>query len=92
MRFSNKKEAFINMVEGVALAISLGAVFLQIWVLISALEMYFERKYEHLLPSVILSGVALMACGLSVYLTKIKFLKGMTDGRSSTYQNKASEV
>lgn len=92
MRFSNKKEAFINMVEWVALAMSLGAVFLQIWVLISALEMYFEKRYEHLLPSVILSAAALLVCGLSVYLTKIKFLEGMADGRSDTYQNKASDV
>jgi hypothetical protein len=90
MRFSNKKEEFVNMVEGVALVISLGAVFLQIWVLISALEMYFEKEYDHLLPSVILSAAALFACGLSVYLTKIKFLKGMADGRSETYQNKTS--
>ncbi len=90
MRFANKKEDFVRTVEGVALLISLGAVFLQIWVLISALEAYFQGKLEHLFPSVILSGVALSACGFSIFLTKLKFLKGMTEGRSQTYQKKTS--
>ncbi len=70
MRFADKRQEFIRSVESVALLISLGAVFLQIWVLISALEAYFQGKFEHLGPSVILSALALAACGLSVFLTK----------------------
>ena len=88
MRFSNKKEDFVRTVETVALLISLGAIFLQIWVLLSGIESYFKGKYENLLPSVILSGLAFAACGFSVFLTNIDFLKGMTEGRSKTYQKK----
>ena len=86
MRFANKGEDFTRTVEGVALLISLGAVFLQIWVLISSLEAYFQCKFAHLFPSVVLSGLALTACGFSIYLTKIGFLKGTNEGRSQTYE------
>ena len=88
MRFSNKKEDFANTVETVALMISLGAIFLQIWVLISGIESYLKGKYINLLPSVILSGLAFMACSISVLLTNLNFLKGLTEGRTKTYQNK----
>ena len=86
MRFANKKEDFIQTVETVALIVSLGAVFFQIWILISSLDAYFKGKYANLLPSVLLSGVALMAGAISVFLTKLNFLKGITEGRSKTYQ------
>ncbi|MBP9855157.1 MAG: hypothetical protein KBD53_09865 [Candidatus Omnitrophica bacterium] len=88
MRFSNKKEEFIHTIETVALIISVGAIFLQIWVLLSGIETYLKGKYTNLLPSVILSGLAFIACGVSVLLTNIDFLKGMMEGRSKTYQKK----
>ena len=88
MRFSNKKEDFANTVETVALMISLGAIFLQIWVLISGIETYFKGNYANLFPSVILSGVAFVACIISVFLTNLNFYKGMTEGRTKTYQKK----
>ncbi len=90
MRFSNKKEDFVRTIETVALVISFGAIFLQIWILLSGIEAYFKGKYSNLLPSVILSGLAFMACGVSVLLTNIDFFKGMTEGRSKTYQKKNS--
>lgn len=86
MRFADKREDFVRSVETMALLLSLGAVFLQIWILISALEADFKGQYEHLGPSVILSALALAACSVSVFLTKLPFLKGMTEGRSKTYQ------
>ncbi len=86
MRFADKREDFVRSVETVALLLSVGAVFLQIWVLISALEAYFKGDYEHLGYSVILSALALAACSVSVFLTKLPFLKGMTEGRGKTYQ------
>ncbi len=86
MRFSNKKEDFANTVETVGLMISLGAIFLQIWVLISGIEALFKGKYANLLPSVILSGLAFFACGMSVFLTQLSFLKGLTTGRTKIYQ------
>ena len=88
MRFANKKEDFASMVETVSLIISLGAIFLQIWVLISGIESYFKGKYINLLPGVILSGLAFIACGVSVFLTNLDFLKGMAEGRTKTYQKK----
>ncbi len=88
MRFSNKKQDFMRTMETVALIISLGAIFLQIWVLLSGIEAYSKGQYANLLPSVILSGLAFAACGVSVLLTKIDFLKGMTESRSRTYKNK----
>ena len=90
MRFSNKREEFVGMVETVALTLSLGAVFLQIWILLTAVEAYLNGDFKNLLPSVLLSALAFMACGLSVYLTKIQFAKGITQGRSKTYQNKST--
>lgn len=91
MRFSNKKEDFVRTMETMALLISLGAIFFQIWVLLSGIEAYLKGKYANLLPSVILSGLAFMACGVSVLLTNMNFLKGMREGRSKTYQKKTSE-
>lgn len=88
MRFENKKENFVRAIETVALFISLGAIFLQIWILISGLESYFNDRHEHLMPSVVLSGLAFMACGLGVLLTNLDFLKGMSEGRTKTYQKK----
>lgn len=72
MRFANKREDFIRTVETVGLVISLGAVFFQIWVLISALEASFNGKFSNLFPSVILSGLALLASFSSILLTKVK--------------------
>jgi len=78
MRFSNKKEDFSHMVETVGLITSLGAVFLQVWVLLSGIESYLSGKYENLLPSVILSGVAFLASGGSVLLINITQPKDRT--------------
>ena len=88
MRFQNKNEEFLSSVATFCLILSLGAVFLQIWVIISAIEAYFQGKVEHLLPAVILSGLAFAGCGISALLTGIDFLKGMAEGRTRTYQKK----
>jgi hypothetical protein len=86
MRFADKKEEFARTIETVALIISLGAIFLQIWVLLSGIESYLAGNYENLLPSVILSGLAFTACAIGVLLTNMNFLKGITEGHSKTYQ------
>lgn len=88
MKFVNKREDITSTIETVALLISLGAIFLQIWVLISAIETFLKGNFSQLFPSVILSGLAFLACGFSVFLTNIEFLKGMSEGRSKTYQKK----
>ncbi len=88
MRFANKKEDFLRTVEAVGLIISMGAVFLQIWILLSGIESFFKGNYSNLFPSMILSGFAFLACLFSIFLTKIDFLKGMNEGRSKSYQKK----
>lgn len=88
MRFENKKEQFFQTIQWVALIISLGAIFFQIWVLISAVDAYLKGRDVILFPSMILSGLALLACGVSVALTNLNFLKGIRVGRSKTYEIK----
>ncbi len=85
MRFADKKEQFIRTIEMVSLTISLGAVFFQIWILITALEAFFRGQYKVLLPSLILSGLAFLACAVGALLTNIPFLKGIYAGRSQNY-------
>lgn len=86
MRFSNKRENFAQTTETMALIISLGAIFFQIWVLFSAIESFFRGQYTNLLPSVILSALAFLAAGVAVILTNINSFKGATEGRTKTYQ------
>lgn len=88
MRFENKQEQFVQTIERVALIISLGAIFFQIWVLISGIEAYLNGRDVILFPSMLLSGLALLACGVSVALTNLNFLKGNRVGRSKTYDIK----
>ncbi len=85
MRFENKREQFTQMVERLGMVISLGAIFLQIWVLTNGVEAYLRGRDAILFPSMLLSGLALLACGVSVALTNLNFLKGLRVGRSTTY-------
>lgn len=86
MRFKNKIEEFHHTLEFLCVIISLGAVFFQIWILISAVQAYFEGKFVNLLPAVILSAVAFLFCGVSALLTGVDPMKGITRGRTKTYQ------
>lgn len=86
MKFKNKLEEFHNTLEFLCVIISLGAVFFQIWILISAVQAYFDGKFNNLFPSVILSGIAFIACGISALLTGANPMKGVTQGRTKTYQ------
>ena len=71
MKFSDKREEFIHTIETVCLFISLGAIFFQIWILLSAIESSFKGNFTSLLPSMILSGLAFITCGVSVLLTNM---------------------
>lgn len=57
------------MIENVCLILSLGAIFVQIWVLMSAVESYLEGETSHLLGAGVLSGIALLCCGLTALTT-----------------------
>lgn len=86
MRFPNKKQEFHNMLEFICLILSMGAVFLQIWILIAGIQAYFEGRFENILPAVILSGAAFLLCGVSALLTGVDPMSGITQGRTKTYQ------
>lgn len=73
------------MVEVVCLILSCGAVLLQIWILSSAIETWFEGIIHGLVASVILSGMALSACLLTAWTTTFDFTKGISEGRTVTY-------
>lgn len=88
MKFENKREKFVEMTERVGLIVSLGAILLQIWVLISGIEAYLGGRDAFLFPGMLLSALALLACGVSVMLTHLDFLKGIRTGRSKTYTTK----
>lgn len=85
MRFKDKKQEIQGMVESVCLFLSGGAVFLQIWILSSMIESWFEGNTHGLIASVILSGFALSACILAAWTTTLDFSKGITEGRTVSY-------
>ena len=74
MKFSDKREEFIQMIETVCLFICLGAIFFQIWILFLVIESSFKGNFKSLLPGMILSGLAFITCGVSVLLTNMNFL------------------
>ncbi|MCA9399998.1 MAG: hypothetical protein KC713_00090 [Candidatus Omnitrophica bacterium] len=90
MRFKDKKQEVTAMVESVCLILSCGAVFLQIWILSSTIEAWFEGTTHGLVASVILSAAALLTCLLTAWTTTLDFTKGITEGRTVTYQKTSS--
>ena len=80
MRFRDSRASTIEMIETVCLLLSSGAVFLQIWILLSGFESFFKGQYDHLGASVILSGVALLVCGLAAWTTTLNFYKNGEKG------------
>lgn len=71
MKFKNRHAENAQMVENVCLILSLGAIFTQIWVLVSAMESYLEGKTSHLLGALALSGIALLCCALTAATTTL---------------------
>lgn len=90
MRFKDKKQEVADMVENVCLILSSGAVFLQIWILSSTIETWFEGTTHGLIASVILSGIALLTCLLTAWTTTLDFTKGISEGRTWTYNPSTS--
>lgn len=90
MKFKDKKQEVTAMVESVCLILSCGAVFLQIWILSSTIEAWFEGTTHGLVASVVLSGVALLTCLLTAWTTTLDFTKGITEGRTVSY-NKVTD-
>ena len=69
MKFIDRKTETENMILVVCLILSLGAIFLQIWILSSSFESYLAGKTQTLMASLLLSGLALACCSLTAWTT-----------------------
>ena len=85
MKFKDKKQEIQGMIGSICLALSGGAIFLQIWILSSSIEAWFEGSTHGLVASVILSGFALLTCLLTAWTTTLDFSKGIAEGRTVSY-------
>jgi len=73
MRFGSRQIETNQMIGNVCLILSLGAIFIQIWILMSATESYLEGKTDYILGALILSGLALACCTLTAATTLYYF-------------------
>jgi ABC-type transport system involved in cytochrome bd biosynthesis fused ATPase/permease subunit len=85
MKFRDARIETKKTIEMVCLILSLGAIFIQIWVLATTLEAYFQGKTEHILASVFLSLAAFAVCALTAWTTGMNSMKGSEEGRTQTY-------
>ncbi len=85
MKFRDVRAETRKTIESVCLILSLGAIFIQIWILATTLEAYFQGKTQHLLASAILSLIAFGVCALTAWTTGMNFMKGMDEGSTRTY-------
>ena len=76
MRFNDRKSEIKTTVGNVCLILSLGAIFLQVWALITATEFLLQHKYDKLWPTLVLSGLALACCALTAWTTTLDLFKG----------------
>lgn len=83
MKFRSRVPETVAMIENVCLVLSLGAIFVQIWLLISAMEMLLKGNSGHLGAAVLLSGIALGCCGLTALTTLGPFSGGRKRGEAS---------
>ncbi len=85
MKFRDTREETKKTIEIVCLILSLGCIFLQIWIMATTLESFFQGKTHHLLASVMLSMIAFGVCALTAWTTSMNLLKGSEEGRTQTY-------
>ncbi len=79
MKFRNRHAENAQMIENVCLILSLGAIFVQIWILFSAMESYLEGETSHLIGALALSGMALLCCGLTAFTTTLTVVSSEKD-------------
>jgi ABC-type transport system involved in cytochrome bd biosynthesis fused ATPase/permease subunit len=85
MKFRDGRVETRKTIETVCLILSLGVIFIQIWILATTLEAYFQGKTEHLMASVILSLIAFGVAALTAWTVGNDFMKGSEEGRTQTY-------
>lgn len=69
MKFKNRNDETAAMVENACLILSLGAIFVQIWALMSGVESYLGGKHHLLIGSLVLSALCLGCCALTAVTT-----------------------
>ena len=71
MRFKNRNDETVSMVENLGVILSLSAIFVQIWILMSGVESYLKGDYSRLAPSLFMSAVAWSCCLLTALTTSL---------------------
>ncbi len=69
MRFKDPVSENLEMRDYLGLILSLGAIFIQIWILSSSVHSYFLGNVQYLEEALVLSGLALSCCALSSWTT-----------------------
>ncbi len=82
MKFRNRNDETVQMVENICLILSLGAIFVQIWALMSGVESYLEGKHKYLIASLILSALCLACSALTAFTTTLQ-LSNLKNSRES---------
>ncbi len=81
MRFKDREAEQLELRETLGLFLSLGAIFIQIWVLTSAMHAFLSGESDHLPAALILSAGSLTCCALTALTTMPAFLRMLTGGR-----------
>jgi hypothetical protein len=82
MRFKDREAEQLELRETLGLILSLGAIFIQIWVLTSAMHTFLSGESKHLLAALILSGASLACCVLTALTTMPGFLRLLSRNRA----------
>jgi len=69
MRFKDPISENLEMRENLGAIVSLGAIFIQIWILSASVHSLFLGKTDYLGAALILSGLALFCCALCAWTT-----------------------
>lgn len=75
MRFKDREAEQLELRETLGLFLSLGAIFVQIWVLTSAMHAFLSGETDHLFAALVLSAASLACCTLTALTTMPGFLR-----------------
>lgn len=83
MRFKDRESEQLELRETLGLFLSLGAIFVQIWVLTSAMHSFLSGETKHLFAALVLSAASLGCCALTALTTMPGFLRMLSGNKSS---------
>lgn len=82
MLFKDREAQQMELREVLGLFLSLGAIFVQIWVLTSAMHSLLSGEPKHLVAALLLSGAAFCCCALTALTTMPGFLRFLTRNKT----------